>query len=92
MIIYHWSSIAPPQSNVENFTALATFRAYYTGSLWVYAGVIVALGAMGSALQALLAAQIACVWNPTPTQINSLIILFLALVLYGLVLFSRRKS
>lgn len=52
MIIYHWCSFAvSAEAAVESFTALATFRAYYTGSLWVYGSVIVALGAMGSAAQ-----------------------------------------
>lgn len=55
MIIYHWASSAPSATGtVESFTALATFRAYYTGSLWIYGAVIVALGAMGSALQGLI--------------------------------------
>ncbi|WP_140943600.1 hypothetical protein [Prosthecodimorpha hirschii] len=54
MIIYHWASFAPSANgSVESFTALATFRAYYTGSLWIYGLVIVALGAMGSATQGL---------------------------------------
>lgn len=56
MIIYHWSSTTSDGSNIDNFKALATFRSYYTGSLAIYAFVIIALGAMGSAAQALLVA------------------------------------
>jgi hypothetical protein len=56
MIIYHWASPASGTAAVESFTALATFRAYYTGSLWAYGLVIVALGAMGSATQSVGAA------------------------------------
>jgi hypothetical protein len=59
MIIYHWASLATSTSaGVENFNALATFRAYYTGPLWIYALVIVALGAMGSAAQAIASATL----------------------------------
>ncbi len=49
MIIYHWSAMG--DKPVESFTALATFRAYYTGNLLSYAAVIILLGAMGSAVQ-----------------------------------------
>lgn len=52
MIIYHWSNVASGGSSVESFTALATFRAYHANKLWIYALVIVALGSMGSAVQA----------------------------------------
>ena len=55
MIIYHWSAIAEPKKSVDGFKALATFRAFYTGRLAVYAAVIVGLGALGSALQSLMA-------------------------------------
>jgi hypothetical protein len=52
LIIYHWASFAKSNTEpVDSFTALATFRAYYTGSLLKYALVIIALGALGSALQ-----------------------------------------
>ncbi len=73
MIIYHWDSHAKPQSSVESFTALATFRAYYTGPLTLYAVVVILLGAMGSALQAILT-------NPSDTQVA--VILCLVLLLY----------
>lgn len=56
MIIYHWSSVENP---VVSFTALAKFRAYYAGRLLVYAFVVIGLGALGSACQALLAAPAA---------------------------------
>ena len=53
MLIYHWSSKPAAGEAVDSFTALATFRAYYTGSLFAYGAVIVALGAIGSAFQGL---------------------------------------
>ncbi|WP_190234431.1 hypothetical protein, partial [Mesorhizobium sp. M4A.F.Ca.ET.050.02.1.1] len=94
MIIYHWSSIAPSQSTVESFTALATFRAYYTGRLWLYALVVIALGAMGSASQAGLVSLIGMWWQLNePRQIaaaNTAIFAFLAAALVLVVRFSRR--
>jgi hypothetical protein len=63
MIIYHWS--ATGDRPVESFTALATFRAYYTGNLLFYAAVIVLLGAMGSAIQGLGAAVLSIIGWPT---------------------------
>lgn len=54
MIIYHWSAM-PANGPVDGFKALATFRAYYTGRLAVYAAVVIGLGAFGSAIQSALA-------------------------------------
>ena len=98
MIIYHWSSIAAPLGSVGSFTALATFRAYYTGWLSVYALVVIALGASGAALQALLAAWLTSftpkrLEDPWPAIIvNLIIIALLAFVLWCLVRRNRRKS
>ncbi|MER9738601.1 hypothetical protein NKJ31_15685 [Mesorhizobium sp. M0133] len=96
MIIYHWSSLAPPQSTVDSFTALATFRAYYTGRLWIYGLVVVALGAMGSASQAGLAALVGMLWEiKDPWQaaaVNAAIFFFLVFLLFFIVRFGRRWS
>ncbi|QUS38087.1 hypothetical protein RPMA_03870 [Tardiphaga alba] len=68
MIIYHWASFADkPSGKVDSFNALATFRAFYTGKLWIYALVIIMLGAMGSALQASIVAWL----SKLPCQIGS---------------------
>jgi hypothetical protein len=105
MIIYHWSSFAPSAAaTVESFTALATFRAYYTGSLWLYGLVIVVLGAMGSALQGFIVGGLAvggAGWSyGCSTQnaasceaslSNALLLSLLTLFLVTLVLFRRRK-
>jgi hypothetical protein len=56
MIIYHWSTRAASTGSIESFTALATFRAYDVRPLSIYALVVILLGAMGSALQAWMAA------------------------------------
>lgn len=82
MIIYHWASVPSGTDVVESFTALATFRAYYTGSLWIYGLVIVALGAMGSAAQnvgaAMLQGLIPC--GATIANVSLLVLLTLMLV------------
>lgn len=105
MIIYHWASSAPSATgNVESFTALATFRAYYTGSLWIYGAVIVALGAMGSALQGLATGLLSlggAGWGYGCTEQNAaacgtaywnvLLLGALTLFLVGLVHLRRRK-
>jgi hypothetical protein len=99
MIIYQWSSIAASSSSVENFKALATFRAYHTGRLPIYAIVIIALGAMGSASQALLAVELTGLlskWglkNQWPAfMANVSACVFLALLVWLLVELSRPKS
>jgi hypothetical protein len=99
MIIYHWSSRAAPQSSLESFTALATFRAYDTGWLSVYALVVIMLGTMGSALQALLAvwlSHVASRWNLEDPWLtvgaNVPILAFFALALWLFVRWNRRKS
>ncbi|SFG44838.1 hypothetical protein [Methylobacterium gossipiicola] len=97
MIIYHWSSKLPAHGPVDSFTALATFRAYYTGSLVVYGLVIVALGAMGSALQSLLMGGLAWLgWSlgcSAPACVsaagNLLVMIALFLALFGCVWFRR---
>lgn len=88
MIIYHWASLGTqPTGSVESFNALATFRAYYTGSLWIYGLVIVALGAIGSAIQ-----SVGVSWLPCgPTCANLALILLLTLMLFLLVRFKRCK-
>jgi hypothetical protein len=97
MIIYHWASFgAQPSSRVESFNALATFRAYYTGSLWFYGLVIVALGAMGSAAQSIgagfLSAFLESLGAPCgPTYANLLLLAILVgIVTFG-VYFTRSK-
>jgi hypothetical protein len=89
MIIYHWSSIAQPDGTVESFTALATFRAYITGRLRVYAMVVVALGAMGSALQSCSQAPLTALvggygtqepWSTAMANFVTMIVLCLVLI------------
>jgi hypothetical protein len=65
MIIYHWST--PSEKSPENFTALATFRAYYTGSLFLYGAVVVLLGAMGSAFQSMMTSLLMIVFGKSWT-------------------------
>jgi len=97
LIIYHWASFAKSTTEpVENFTALATFRARYTGSLAVYAAVIVALGALGSAAQAIGAESLKCAlawigYSAGPISSNLLVVLLLATVLYGAVKFNTKN-
>jgi hypothetical protein len=97
MIIYHWASFATSvTSTVESFSALATFRAYYTGRLWIYVLVIVALGAMGSAAQNVGGAAVAsflekCGLPYSVTVANLLLLLLLALGLKLLVDLGRGK-
>jgi hypothetical protein len=77
MIIYHWAAFGDqPSGRVESFNALATFRAYYTGSLWFYGFVIVALGTMGSAAQSIGAGYMSAFlesvglpWGPTAANL-----------------------
>ncbi len=95
MIIYHWASLSgSAMAAVDSFTALATFRAYYPGSLWTYGAVIVALGAMGSALQSVAAALLGLMCAPCGTTTTNLLLLVVLTV--GLaawvVFFTRRRS
>lgn len=96
MIIYHWASVPAAAGAVDSFTALATFRAYYTGSLWVYGMVVVALGAMGSAAQNIGATSLEWVlakvvpgWNALCA--NVLLFVLLTLLLAGVVRIRRWK-
>lgn len=98
MIIYHWASFSVSATAVvDSFTALATFRAYYTGKLWVYALVIVGFGAMGSAAQAVLANGLVmflgtfCSWCG-PTSANLLLIALIAVALAFWVIFRRQRT
>ncbi|OAI30875.1 hypothetical protein A1351_00655 [Methylosinus sp. R-45379] len=94
MIIYHWASFAPSATAaVESFSALATFRADYTGSLLAYGAVIVALGAMGSAVQSVWATAIGENWPSYGSlRANVLLLVLLALGLAVLVCFRLRKT
>ncbi|MBP0441058.1 hypothetical protein, partial [Tianweitania sediminis] len=93
MIIYHWSSFAiSATAAVESFTALATFKAYYTGSLWVYGLVIVALGAMGSAVQNTGASLMAWTFGAGPMLSNLVLFLMLIFALALIVLEHHRKT
>lgn len=97
MIIYHWAAFAEStHSAVESFTALATFRAYYTGSLWFYGTVLVALGAMGSAAQGLGVELLRALPNWLcgscgPLWTNALLLLILIGLLTWMVRCRRRK-
>jgi hypothetical protein len=97
MIIYHWASFAGQSSGaVESFNALATFRAYYTGSLWFYGLVIVALGAMGSAAQSVGAALLATAFEwlgvrSSSTWANPLLLVILTAILVLMVRFRPQK-
>ena len=102
MIIYHWST--PADKPPESFTALATFRAYYTTSLFFYGVVVVLLGAMGSALQGMLASLMdrgkgwlyGC--SDTPGEAcgvalsNGLLLGLMSVVLVGMVWRQRQKK
>lgn len=93
MIIYHWASFAAATTAVvESFTALATFRAYYTGNLWVYGLVIVTLGAMGSAAQGVGVSALGGAIEMLGASSGSAIanVLLLGLLTVGLVLLVRR--
>lgn len=96
MIIYHWSS--PPKERVDSFKALATFRSYYTGRLAVYAAVIIGLGALGSALQGLLASGFLIFMGGKREELspivkaNILIALLLSIVLCVVVKFTGPNS
>ncbi|MCX7322004.1 MAG: hypothetical protein NT113_21860 [Hyphomicrobiales bacterium] len=99
MIIYHWASVgSPPSGSVESFNALATFRAYYTGSLWVYVMVIVALGAMGSAVQSIGTSLLNSFFEGSSlahwgsTVANVLLLAILAAILWASMRFKQRKS
>lgn len=99
MIIYHWSAMG--DKPVESFTALATFRAYYTGNLLFYAAVIVLLGAMGSAVQGFGTALLSTIgWSAfqcgnagaceTATW-NGVVFVLALLTVVGMVLWRQRK-
>jgi hypothetical protein len=94
MIIYHWASLAPSATvAVESFTALATFRAYYTGSLWLYGAVIVALGAMGSAAQSVWATAVGEFYPLCGPVLANLLLLALLIITLALVVnFRFRKT
>lgn len=95
MIIYHWSDMGLKNGSVESFTALAKFRAYYTGRLQIYAAVVIGLGALGSAIQALFAtgAGLLVIENSEvawPTiHANVIAIVVLGIILWVIVAFSR---